>query len=973
MQLFRRGGPLVGREAELARLSAAAGIPAGRGGLVVMAGDAGIGKSRLLAQLESDAVAAGWVSLVGHCVGQAGSALPYLPFVEVLAAADTVRPDVIDAVVGAHPTLFHLMSWRSTSSAAHLGTAESGLADPGLVAEAMHACLTALAAGGPLLVLVEDVHWADHSSRDLLTLLFTRGFSGPIAVVVTYRSDDLHRRHPLYETLAVWSRLPGVTRMQLGPLPEESMRRLVAGLEGAPVSPAEVAALAARAEGNAFFAEELVASAAAGRGLGEDLSRLLRLRVEQLDDDSQRAVRAMAVAGRQVGHELLCAVLSLSPEQLDAVLRPAVENHTIEPVPPDGYAFRHALVAESVGDSLLPGERRALHRVYAVALAAQPHLGPPSELARHAAAAGDPETAIAAGRQAAEEALRMGGPYDALAHYERVLTFMGEDDPARDAVILQAANAASRAGDLLRASGLLKDRLDHPGLAQTPTDRARLLAAYAQESRALDLPVDGLAMTREAVRLLPEDRDTRHTAVLVAHLQALVDAGNHAEATIVADEVLALAERAGQPEAISEVRTVMTAVVKAEQDVDAVQSHLLAVAAELAGTDDPIQVRVLQQLGALAHHRGDLPLSLRRFDEGAEAALRLDRPYAPWGLECRLEGGLVAFELGDWDGALRRLEPPEPPHPQPGHALFVAARLIVLAGQGRPVEPEVVERLRGWWPVDSLVVVLTAVGGMQVLGNAGDIDAAVSLVVDAVAALDQAWGSRYQALVRLAALLTGMCAGVVARAEPKLRDRMLRVCADLSARADDVLAEHESQSGSRYASAGSETRAWARRLAAESLRLRWLADYDSSSLDEMTTAWQASVDAMHSYGHAYETARSNARLAAVRHAAGDHGAGADAADSARRFAQRVDARPLLAELEALTPSPRRSEGIPDLTAREAEVLRLVARGRSNGQIGKALFISTKTVSVHVSNILAKLGASSRGEAAAIAHERGLVD
>ena len=144
----------------------------------------------------------------------------------------------------------------------------------------------------------------------------------------------------------------------------------------------------------------------------------------------------MAVSGRQVGHELLCAVLSVSPERLDAMLRPAVENHTIEPVPPDGYAFRHALVAESVSDSLLPGERRALHRGYAVALAAEPHLGPASELARHAAAAGDPETAIAAGRQAAEVALRMGGPYDALHHFERVLSLMGEDDPARDEVIL---------------------------------------------------------------------------------------------------------------------------------------------------------------------------------------------------------------------------------------------------------------------------------------------------------------------------------------------------------------------------------------------------------------------------------------------------------------------------------------------------------------------------------------------------------
>ena len=94
----------------------------------------------------------------------------------------------------------------------------------------------------------------------------------------------------------------------------------------------------------------------------------------------------------------------------------------------------------------------------------------------------------------------------------------------------------------------------------------------------------------------------------------------------MADEVLALAERAGQQAAISEVRTIMTGVIKAEQDVDAVQKHLLAVAAELDGTDDPIQVRVLHQLGALAHHRGELPLSLRRFDEGAEAACRLERP-----------------------------------------------------------------------------------------------------------------------------------------------------------------------------------------------------------------------------------------------------------------------------------------------------------------------------------------------------------
>jgi len=973
MPLFRLSGPLVGREVELSRLTAAAGIPSGRGGLVVMSGDAGIGKSRLLAQLEQEAAAAGWVSLLGHCVGQAGSALPYLPFVEVLAEADGALPDVIDAVVAAHPSLLHLMSWRSAGAGASPGPADNALADPGLVAEAVHACLSALASRGPLLVLIEDVHWADHSSRDLITLLFTRGFTGPLAMVVTYRADDLHRRHPLYETLVVWSRLAGVTRMELGPLPEEPMRRLVAGLEGAPSSPGDIAALAARAEGNAFFAEELVASAAVGRGLGEDLSRLLRVRVEQLDEDTQRAVRAMAVSGRQVSHELLGAVLSVAPEELDDVLRPAIDNHTVEAVPPDRYAFRHALVAESVGDSLLPGERRALHRGYVAALAAQPHLAPASELARHAAAAGDYGTAIAAGRQAAEAALRMGGPYDALSQFERVLSWMGEDDPARDEVTLRAASAASAAGEVLRSVGLLKDRLDHPGLAQSPTARAQLLAAYAVESRVLDLPVDGLAVTREAMALLPPDRDARHTAVLTAHLQALVDSGRYAEATIVADEVLALAERAGQREATSEVRTIMTGVIKAEQDVDAVQAHLVAVAAELDGPDDPIQVRVLHQLGALAHHRGDLPLALRRFDEGAAAGRRLDRPWAPWALECRLEAGLVAFELGDWEGALARLQPPPPPYPQPGHALFVAARLLVLAGQGAPVERGVFDRLREWWPVDSLVVVLTAGGGMQVLGNAGEVEAAVALVQDAVRALDRAWGRTYQALVRFGALLTGICAGAISRADPEVRTRLLEACEQLCERARAALAEAQLSPGSRYASAGSETQAWAHRITAEQLRLRWLAGCEPPTLEEMTTAWQASVEAMAQYGHVYETARSRARLAAVRHAAGDSKGAGEAAEAARRFAQAVGAAPLLAELDALASPPSRAAGIPDLTARELDVLRLVALGRSNGQIGSALFISTKTVSVHVSNILAKLGAASRGEASAIARQRGLID
>jgi DNA-binding NarL/FixJ family response regulator len=975
MALFRRG-PLVGRESELARLAGAAGIPSGTGGIVVVAGDAGIGKSRLLAQLEADATDAGWISLVGHCVGQAGSALPYLPFIEALGAADTALPEVVDAVVAAHPSLLHLMSWRSADGT-QSGSATGEVTNPGLIAEGVHACLSAIAARRPTLLLIEDAHWADHSSRDLLTLLFTRGFAGPIAVVVTYRSDDLHRRHPLYETLVVWSRLAQVGRIELGRLPDEAMRRLVAGLDGAPSKPEAVAALAARAEGNAFFAEELVANAAAGRALGEDLSRLLRLRVEQLDDPTQRALRAMAVFGRQVGHELLCRVLDLTPEALDDVLHPAVDNHTIEPVTPDGYAFRHALVAESVNDAVLPGERRRLHRAYAAVLAAQPRLGPASELARHSAGAGDLPTAIDAGRRAAEEALRMGGPHESLQIYDSVLTWMDEDHPDRDEVVLRAALAATAAGDLLRASSLLKDRLDHPGRAQSRLARAELLAAYAQESRVIDLPVDGLALTREAVGLLPPDRGAPHTGVLTAHIQALVDAGKYAEASVVADEVLGVAERAGQGSVTTEIRTIMTGVIRAEQDVGAVETHLLAVASDLTGSGDPIQMRVLHQLAALAHHRGNLRLALQRYDEGAALGRRLERPWAPWALECRLLGGLVAYELGEWDSALERLQPQES-IPQPGDALFTAARLLVLAGRGHALDAAALDQLRRWWPVDSLTIVLTVMGGVDALGYCGRVGPAVDLAQDAVAALDRVWAPGYQGVVRLAALVAGQVAGRLSHADPDSRGRLLAVTGELTGRADAALAAASAVPGSRWSSPGSESQAWAVRLAAENLRLRWLTGTDPPDLGELTAAWEHSVRAFEEYGHVYETARSRARLAAVRHAAGDPSA-AQVATAAREAAQRLGAAPLLTELDAIAPAPGRAahapsngDGMAGLTTREVEVLRLVALGRSNGQIGKALFISTKTVSVHVSNILAKLDASSRGEAAAIARQRGLL-
>ncbi len=961
-------GLLVGRDVELDRLRAAVGLDTADGGLAVVSGDAGIGKSRLLAALTAAAAEQGWLTATGHCVGEAGSALAHLPFIELVTTLEANAPEIVDQVLTSHPALAHLLPGRTP------GVAPDAV-QHGPVAEAVHALLTALGAARPTLVVVEDVHWADHSSRNLLTLLLTRGFPSAVGLVVSYRSDDLHRRHPLHDTLAVWARLSEVTGLDLTPLPDSAVRRLVAGLPDAPVDDEVAGEVVRRSEGNPFFAEELVASAAAGQVLGGGLTRVLRARVEQLDDTAQQVVRAVAVGGREISHELLARVVALAGEDLDRALSEAVEHHVLEASWPPAYAFRHALLGESVADALLPGERLRLHQAYAAALAERPDLGPASELARHAAVIGDLPTAVAASRAAAEAALAVGGPQDALQHYEQALRWLGEDDPLRDELTFSAAEAASLAGENLRAVSLLRDRLAHPGAAQQPRARAALLAAVVLRSAVLDAPTDALALSSEAMVLVAEDRTELRAKVLLARLQALLDAGEVAEAAIVGDEVTALAERLGLRRLLSEARTMLVRLSMVRNDLDRVEAHLRSVLDDVAA-DDPIRLRVLHQLASARHRRGDLPAALAFYDQGAAMARQLHHDLAPWGLECRLLGGLVAYELGDWDGAIRRLTVDEGSVPQPGHSFFTAGLLAVAVARGEPTDRGVVDRLKEWWSVDALCVVLTLMPGIELLARSRDgedsleasLEAAIELATTGVARLDELWGNHH-AVVRIAALLAGALASAAPQASTALRVRLIEAMEPFSARARQLIARLSEGEAA-------ETRAWGARMEAELLRLRWLAATDTASdrptADELVTAWRASAAAFEAYGHAYEEARSRARLAAALHAAGDDEAASLAAGPARAVAERLGARPLLEEIGRSVPSATRARGIPDLTPRETEVLTLVARGLSNGQIGQQLFISTKTVSVHVSNVLAKLGASGRTEAAALARDRGLV-
>src|SRR3954447_8895867 len=231
---------LVGRDAELEQLCSTLGISVHETGAssghsaVLLAGDAGVGKTRLLTELRDRALDAGWLVLAGHCLDFADSALPYLPFSEITGRVSRELPDLFDEVTGRHPALLRLLPGQRMLSQAT--DPESVPADQAALFDGVHALAEAVGREGPLLLVVEDLHWADQSTRDLMSFLFSRGFEAPVALVASYRSDDLHRRHPLRRQVAEWARMAGVEPPQLEPLASDDVRRLVRLLHPDPMS-----------------------------------------------------------------------------------------------------------------------------------------------------------------------------------------------------------------------------------------------------------------------------------------------------------------------------------------------------------------------------------------------------------------------------------------------------------------------------------------------------------------------------------------------------------------------------------------------------------------------------------------------------------------------------------------------------------------------------------------------------------------
>src|SRR5499427_13954 len=584
---------LVGRDGEFGLLTRVLDLAVAEESMVALvSGDAGMGKTRLVAELATVAAARGFIVLSGRCA-ELGDSVPYLPLADALHSASATTPALADAIA-ARPVLGLLLPDRGATQMAN--SEAPSMAQQQLFG-AVLGMLAELAGAAPVLLILEDMHWADRSTRDLLTFLSRVLHRERIAVIATYRTDDLHRGHPLRAVAAELVRLPSVTAVEVGPLGDEAMAEHLTAMaqclpepglpgQGLPEA-ATLETIIRRAEGNAYYAEELLAASTCGPDLPAGLADLLLARLQRLSPEGQRVVHAAAVAGRRVEDDLVRLACGLDEREYDEAVREAVASQLLVPDGDQGYAFRHALLREAAYADLLPGERTRMHATLAELLADPVRLAVPgtaAELAHHSLASHDIPGGFSASVRAGQEAERLAAPAEAHRHYDQALALWDRvTDPEklagmqRGRLAFESATNAAASGELHRAVQQLRRLLsyvtveDDPALCCRANER---LAYYLLEEGAGEAAI---AAARAGIDALPEDPPTWQRArALATYAQTLLTADDLSPAQewalrarvsaraasapwVEADALVTLGlldERAGRPAAAAELFTV---------------------------------------------------------------------------------------------------------------------------------------------------------------------------------------------------------------------------------------------------------------------------------------------------------------------------------------------------------------------------------------------------------------------------------
>ena len=936
----REGDVFVGRARELEELERALDqARAGSGATVLVAGEAGIGKTRLASELAMRARSAGFEVLLGRSIDLVGTELPYQPFVEAL-----------------HP----LGELRQVAS--QLRMFEETLA-----------LLSQRACAAPVLLVLEDVHWADTSTLDLVVFLAHNLDDRPVLLLATYRPDEPASAERVRRLADGVRRSGAALVLELPPLERDELRALLAAHADALLPASTADAIVTRSAGNPFFAEELLAAAADRQAeLPRALRVLLLERMTRLDAPTQGLLRLAAAAGRDVSYSLLRALAARPELDVHDSLRRAVDPGVLVGDHASGTCrFRHALLVEAIYSTILPGEREEVHARLAEELA-RSGTAAPGEVAPHWAAAGRASEALTASVEAARQAEAVFGLAEAHAHLERALALWHAVPDAAVLVGLDLAEvcawtanlssqigAASRAVELARraielvgAEGRHRAAILHVGLGEYLYETGRQDASFAALERA--------------VELVPTDPPSPERAYCLGSLAGgLMLAWRHAESLTVAEEALVLARAVGAREAEVRALTVigvdLAYLGRAEPGIAHLRQALQL--AEETGDHwglDRAYINFTDVLTMLGRPRASAELG-----RAAIETMRLYGIHSPLIVSNQIESLLAIGELDEAEelsaAALRSVT-----------SSFPYALLIVRA---------LVETARGEFDaarahLDAASATLREDRGLG-LYDAWIADLALS---------EHRWADADTAVDR------GLAQGRGHKAAPirvQLCARGLRAHAELAALA-------------RARRDANAVRHWlgrARKLVAVARR----ASAEASSVTPNAFGWRALANAE------YERVRGVMRpdswsdaaatweglecppLAAYcrgREAEALVAAGASRTTAsvplrdAHSVATRIGAKPLLRELEMLAerarldlepPLAEQAAGKLDLeeslglTPREAEVLQLVARGYTNREIAATLVISVKTANAHVSHSLRTLDAANRLEAAAVAH------
>ncbi|WP_371499324.1 AAA family ATPase [Kitasatospora sp. NBC_00374] len=996
----------VGRSAETDLLATA--LRRAEGGepqTVLIGGEAGVGKTRLVEEFLDSAAACGAVTTLGGCLEIGAEGLPYAPLATALRRLHRLLgPELELAAAGMEGHLARLLP--------DFGEADGEPNDEfgrARLFEHTARLFERLGADRTLVLAVEDLHWSDRSTRELLAYLIRTLHRSRVLIVTTYRSDDLHRRHPLRPFLAELDRLRTVQRLELDRFGQGEVAAQLAGILGTEAPDrALVDRIHRRSEGNPFFVEELATAHRQGcpAGMTESLRDILLVRVEALPDETQQVVKFAAEGGSCVEHELLAAVLDEGEEPLIEALRTAVGANILRPdTDGEGYRFRHALVREAVSDDLLPGERHRINRRFAGALEQDPGLVNgevrPARLANYWYHAHHPARALPAALEAARAARRRNAFAEQLRMLERALELWDEvsedvlentlrpydwaetyppcacDPGTHDAtcdrlrvvdVLAEAVVAARRSGERERGLSLAKrgvklvdERSDPTRAAWFRMQRARMLGhldrrggtdelAYAHRLVA-DLgpsAVQAEVLALDAAHALLRRPTREHQAIAEraariarqvgassVELHALMTLGSlrtdfddPAEGLALLTDAVAQARRLGVPDllcrGLNNLASMLNLLGRAAEAAEVAREGLEAAGSTglLGNTGAILTGNLAEALIAL----GRLPEAAALLDAWAEDPSR--DSHHEFLARLRAELALLADDLPTAEAAFAQTRAAgrddKPQHYLP--TARVAVRLAARRGRPATARQELLAVLDGDLPDGQEALLLP----LLVQAAAAEAD---------VRGLPAADPGRPETLARIAAAVAG----------------------------------HRPQVPLQLG--------WFLLLEGELARARG-ADTDAH--------WAAAVEALRPTGLPYPAAYALLRAAECAAAGGRRDAAAELLAEAHGLARRCGDRHLRRETERLAeraglplradraaggagaavPGPAATPPAAEalgLTPRERDVLRLLALGRTNRQIAEELFISPKTASVHVSNILGKLEVAGRGEAAALAH------